>query len=632
MLELTKSEINRYRKWALLAFVLLLCVHAYIARLKPYLAFDNAQHFLGTLLLVSLAFAFGLIQCLLHKRKSHWTYLVHRPLSIRKIYLSLYAAGLIIVVFVVAIPILLIVIGLDMFSTTVVDTRHYLYVLLLTLQCKVGFQIGQLVAINVNKGLSVFLFLIVIASMPTPANNIALLGPISLISGAMLYFNLRSFKPDVENHVNSPVYKALCGFCMSLSILLILPTSLNIAYQISRVFNQAIENQDSDIKTYIQYAMSDKETAINFLLDKSNYADKEQLKTQLSLTDPDIIRLFSFSLPTNRIGQQHGEDISDQFEDKTNNTIWQFSHDSRLIEGRDKINGNPRGAIGINGFIEHIESASQDDFFSEVPQLLSNRLIMTRTHLYQADYANQILKLLHALNENDVYVTGPRQFNDEVFLISTKKLFVFDNNSIFGNENMVDAKYAVDHLRPLSGQGHIIARYALGQHDALVFLGDSLFGFDTPGVALMLVNKQGEETLISRHPFVEHDKPTWIRHAGYLLSPFMEIGLGTALHALNVKTPSTTFDRIDESSKYPQQLMLVAGILGTISALLIFLLSRLHQLGVFETILWLTFTLFLGPCLLISFLFMHPWRVSRRIFMVFELLAGTSSKQEYQKG
>ena len=162
MFELGKSEFIRYQKWAILIVIVLLGALGFISKIKPLLQADQGQSALVNMLFLGACIIFGLLQMALYKRSNQWTYLIHRPISPAKIYFALCGAGVLLIVIALGLPWLIAMFGLDMFTHTVVESRHYLHIVFLLLTCIMCYLIGNLVVLNASFGIAGMLVMVII--------------------------------------------------------------------------------------------------------------------------------------------------------------------------------------------------------------------------------------------------------------------------------------------------------------------------------------------------------------------------------------------------------------------------------------------------------------------------------------
>ena len=191
MFELGKSEFIRYQKWAMLIAIVLLALFGFVSRLKPLLEANTAQSIFVNVTFLGGSIFLGLLQMTLYKRANQWTYLIHRPISPAKIYFALCGAGILLIVVALGLPWLVAMLGLDSFTHTVVESRHYLHIVFLLLTCIMCYLIGSLVVLNASFGIVGMLIMLALVLAPTAKNTLLQFLPVIGIVIGLLYLNVK---------------------------------------------------------------------------------------------------------------------------------------------------------------------------------------------------------------------------------------------------------------------------------------------------------------------------------------------------------------------------------------------------------------------------------------------------------
>jgi len=228
MFELYKSEMLRLRKGKLITLLGLLIVYGMLPRLGLWDILHRNMGLLLTMAFVGLSLAFGLLHALLWKKKNFWVFLIHRPLSPTKIYLSLLGAGATVLVLTVFVSLLATTVSYDLFSAKVVDFRHYQYALYITLLGLACYMVGTLSVLHRSKFAILIFYPLFIVFFPEPRNMLAQYLPLLVLLAALFYLNIQCFKPDLKQPIKSPFGIGLMatGVSYSLVVALILATML----------------------------------------------------------------------------------------------------------------------------------------------------------------------------------------------------------------------------------------------------------------------------------------------------------------------------------------------------------------------------------------------------------------------
>ena len=151
MKDLIHSEWRRFRRLTLIfagghALALL-----FVARLTvlPQLAAGDQGAMLFVYLLTGVALA--LVQVGSYRAPSRWLWLMHRPLSPARIFASLATAAAAMLAVGVLLPLLLALVAIDLFTTQLVDSRHYAALLHVMAFAAMAWLAGAHASVSRNK-------------------------------------------------------------------------------------------------------------------------------------------------------------------------------------------------------------------------------------------------------------------------------------------------------------------------------------------------------------------------------------------------------------------------------------------------------------------------------------------------
>lgn len=607
MFELGKSEFFRYQKWAVLVCVILLGVFGFITKLKPFLDPSREQTSLITLLFVGGSFAFGIIQMSLHKRVNHWTYLIHRPIKPSQIYIALSAAGIAVILVGFGLPYLIMVTGLDVFGSSVVDSRHYLYVVFLLLTCAMSYLIGSLVVLNASWGAALLLIMLVLVLLPTPDNLFKQFFPVIFLVTSLFYLNIKSFKPDLSRHLKQPFSLVLLAIpmCFALSFCIIL--SSTVFYHIPRFIagNHPDNNPVDGSYTYL-WEYEPKEFPA-YILEKTDTDLAKKMVRQAKLADENWIDADTWTFP--RKGQLYVNDKQYSLTHTGTNSFWQFSHDEMLLIGMHKTTGESTGILGKNGFIETGSLIEDSDRFIEVPFLLGEEFFMTKTSIYQVNFDEKLLEIKYQLQGTEQFIGIPQLKEHFVAVATNKHILLFDPRSYKDEYSELVPDYVVPHpveTKFLYG----LKSYRLADGYLLTYFNRHHFGYDQPGAEAFYANLDGEVTLVGGREFVVHSHPAWIRHLQYVTSPIIYASNNLLFHFIEKEETGYGYLSLSEirSFNYPNYVNSIAIFLHVFSILGAILLCRKHKLSPPQVATWVSLCAFLSLPALFSMLLLNPWK------------------------
>jgi hypothetical protein len=615
MNELIKSEYTRYKGWGFLATAVVLGMYGFITRFKPFLQPNDMQSAFIYLSLIGGSLLFGILQVVMHKRASHWTYLIHRPLSTTRIYLALTLAGLAIISLVVIVPLLTMVGGIDTFSAVVVDVRHYLYILHIFLASILAYLIGQLIILNASKGIVVLILLFAPALAVTHTSNIALFFPLIVMIAGVFYLNIKSFKPDLNQYLRNPLSIFLLAVPMSFAFAIILLISTTLFYHVPKYIAGTHPDDNPQIGSMeYMFQLNIKERPA-YALETNQHKRIKSLVAQTQLVEPEHLDVDVWTFP--RRGQLPNKDrsYSYAFIDDATHTTWQFSHTSMLLEGRSNNSRGPIGAIGKQGFIENTALASANDKFKKVPFLLNKQFVMTADTIYQLNLAELTLDIKHQLVGDESYVGRPQFKKQGVVVVTSKRTLIFDTQDFINSYDTVEPDYIVLHPSALEDMRYVVGYPVAGGYMMLYF-SNRQHGFDKPGAHVILAQIGGEALPIGSRSFDLYAHPAWIRHFRFIISPVIYSAQSMLLHALEPQDLAfASYERLS-NREYPQSIYLVSFILHVLSGLTVFALTRHHRHGKSQRIIWVLLGTLIGLPALFSFILLNPWHVTRRLFAV----------------
>jgi hypothetical protein len=610
MFELGKSEFIRYQKWAILVCIILLGIFGFVSKLKPFLEPSSEQIALTYLLFIGGSFAFGIIQMALHKRVNHWTYLIHRPIKTSQIYIGLCTAGIAIIFLGFGLPYLIMVTGIDAFGSSVVDTRHYLYVLFLLLTCTMSYLIGSLVVLNASWGVALLLLMLVLVLLPKADNDFTQFFPVILIVASLFYLNVKSFKPDLSRHLKQPFSLVLLAVPMSFALSFGIVLSSTVFYHIPRFIagNHPDTNPVAGSYNYL-WEYDAKEFPV-YILENTDTVLANQMVRQAKLADEDWIDADIWTFP--RKGQLYVNDKQYSLNHSGTNSVWQFSHDEMLLIGLHQTSGEPIGIVGRNGFVANYSEVEDSDLFKEVPFLLGEEYFMTKTSIFQVNFDEKLLEIRYQLQGDEYFIGIPQIKEHFVALATNKNILLFDPRSYKDEYIELTPDYVVPH--PVATKFlYGLKSYRLADGYLLTYFNRHHFGYDKPGAEAYYVNLGGEITLVGSRKFTVYKHPAWIRHLKYITSPIIYASNNMLFHFLEKEETGYGYLSLSElrGINHPNHVNLIAIFLHVISVFGAILLSRKHKLSPSQIATWISLCAFLSLPALFSMLLLNPWKAER---------------------
>ncbi|WP_417465183.1 hypothetical protein [Kordiimonas sp.] len=608
MLQIFKSEFLRYRTWTLVALVAVLAAYSFLAKLFPFLSAPPELTAISYIIAVGGSLAFGLVQMLLHRRSNHWTYLVHRPLPPKHIFFGLSLAGMLSIALVLVVPWLVMVIGIDAFTITVVDNRHYTYILFMLFCALTGYMVGTLSALNPSKGSILLAILLLIIMNPRPSNDLAQYVPMLTVLAVLFALNIVSFKPDLSTHVRRPWAIVLMALPMCYALSYGLALSTAVYYHIPR-FIMGTHPDNHPVNGTMEYLWSVRGAdRVAYALEGSSNPRADYYVKQAALAEEDWISTGAWTYP--REGQLHTQDLQYSLTPKGTSQTWQFSHDEMLMVGYSSIGQEALGAIGMRGFLSTADEASPEDRFKSVPLMIGEKFLATPNALYQVNFTERQLDIKHTPEAGEYYIGRPQMGENYVALVTNKHVLMFDPSVMQDDYETAEPDYVIAHPVPVSNI-RFIDTYRLVDGYLLVYRGSNFFGFDEPGSMVMHAKLSGGAEVVHTRHYSAQRHPAWVRHFMEMISPTLHLMDNSYLNTIEPTNADYISPRELLARTYPTSIYWGAGILMVLSALVIVVLSRRLCLGRAQMITWTSLGAILSVPAVVAFLLMNPWRLER---------------------
>lgn len=595
MYELFKAEMVRCRRLFASTFVLQFVAWLTIGYFKPMFEPDSLQVEAIPALMMIAAYLFGLKQMNLYKEKNNWTFLIQRPLSMKKIYLSLSASAIILIGMTVAIPWLIVVTLFDSLSNSVVDFRHYLEGIYLAGLSVMAYLMGSMVSLNPKRFviLSGLAFLLVVFQPVTSLWLVFVPMVLSLIY--LLYINVQSFRANLARPSKSKITTLMLAIPMQLAIVFFISFAFNSIHALKVI---TTDSEAPKSFTYENFQRLPKQEQLQFLFQSDESKEIKWLLSQAELADSQYISTHNWK-PSNK-GQLYSFDSHPQFSMKheETNSLWVFSHDEMLLQGTDLSTGKITGWVGRLGFIDDLDSSHDNDKFSFVPYLVKDKFILTKETLLEVDFDDKTLTTKFKLS-GDQFTSLP-QFNKQFMTItSTEKTFMFSLHDFDDNGDWAQPIAVISHPVSIEKIGSLLS-FSLVDGFLLVFSGRNYFGFDKPGVEIFQAYLDGTTEKVREVKFKQHELPAPARHFEYMLSPFLYTSSAVILHTLS--PPKYYSAKEIMGWKMPYSVIAVVVVIQVLSALILLVLSRRlgHSIG--WTTGWVAMGGLIGIPALISFL------------------------------
>ena len=613
MFDLFKNELQRFGKIAVLFCIILTGYWLYQSLFTPIVQSSKAQLFFLNIFVFFCGIVLGLIQMGLHRRKTYWTHLVHRPVDVKKIHLSLSAASAVMLFVGLILPLIVVMIGYDLTSNLVIESRHYLRPAQLYIFALIGYFIASFIVLAPHKIAVMSLSWIILCASSRDIVSNELLFAVSLLSLVITFTLARlSFKVNLSEQLSKKPQVLFTALMLQPGLAAALYFSQMVHYHLPVMLvdnhpdQYTIEQQEGYFSQI--WRLSPQQIIEKFVDD--SYQQKQQLAKRSEHVKAQW--LSTRFTPKPIVGQMHTYDKQYSLRDDFNDTFWVFSHDLGVLVGTHQTTDQQMGYLGKNGFLESTVTLSESDRFNGVPYLIDNQFIQTDNKIYVVDFEQQQLELKHQLAADQSYSSlAARQPEGDFYIVaSNRNLYLFEPSNFEEANDYSAASYIIEHPFPFDSS--LTIRYSdLIDGYLFDYRSSDLFGFGRPGIALVFIDHDGNSSIVTKHEFNGYRPlPNWVTEQHYWFSPIV---IGTLYPHLNgLLRPSSPEDVLPLSESfeqhYPASIYYLALFSAVFSALVTFLLARRIKLSTSNTIMWSVFNLICALPGLLAFLFMTSWR------------------------
>lgn len=410
MRDLLLSEWRRFRRLTLIAALCHAVLLLFLSRVTDPLQLAYEDH--AAMLLVYLLFgiALSLVQVGSYRKPSQWLWLMHRPLSSRRIFAALGLSALAVITVSILLPLLLFVLATDWFTNQVVDTRHYLALVHVLAFTMMAWLAGAHACVSRHKAAILVLLAPLLLALHL-ASGWVLLIPVLACLVWLACITERSFRADRDAPIRSHGVLILSALPLQLVFFVLL-------FHLSKVGLELFELARASQRTKVvletgpeadQFTRSfGQDFMIKGLVDSKDArvaSWREQLPLlEIATVIPDIER-FPVRHQISNLGALWWDD--------KRNIEWSFSHDHMRYHGRDTQTGADRGWWGAAG-------ASSEQVFEQPPSL-----DMTRDVLYLIDQEAQRQYDIVHLQAGESFIGRPSPAFGRTFILTTRRLLVF---------------------------------------------------------------------------------------------------------------------------------------------------------------------------------------------------------------
>jgi hypothetical protein len=586
--ELYFAELLRFRAWAGIAALLHVGVLGFMSRVVDPLQQPAQVYKVFGALYVLAGLLLGLYQMGSYRKSNTWLQLLHRPLPAAQVGGALYLAGVTLLAFAVALPVLVMVSGQALLAARVVDARHWLLPLASSLLACCAYFAGSC-AMLAPRRWSVLPLLLVLWPLINDATGAWAILLQLLTMGWLACLAIHAFKPDL-GAAPGGWREALAALPVQMAIYSVL-TLASLLYQLAWIASGTHPlNSRPPQGGFIEAARAEGNAVMEAALAQATHPDTALWREQARISTVYTLRPQFDAFPA------RGEItniIPMEFDDAERRVRWTFSHDAMRFEGLNLADRQSAGTLGIG---------ADNAPFPAVPLPMEGGVLLAPGAIYRFDARSGRIAQRLQLPAGELPETMPTVTGESLAVLGHRELFFFDARAYADADTLLAPTQRValpGHLRSLARvdfiellDGQLIS-FVFGRHST-----------DSRGAAwqeLWLLGSDGSAERVARRSLLP-DFPQALRHYNWWLSP-----LSSELHdaATGLFAPELPLMTLDTDPRPPLVLWL-AGLLMGFSALGAWWLTARQGLQGLRRWLWVANCALAGLPALVALRLMHP--------------------------
>jgi len=424
MIDLFKGELTRFRIWVLAAAIVNLGILGFLNRLV-----DLAQQPLQIYQVIAMVYVvagslLGLYQMGSYRRPNQWLNLLHRPLHRLRIAGALIAAGAVVLLLAVALPIAIIALYQDTLTTRVLDLRHWMMPLAAWLLALCGYAAGAYAMVG-NRRYSFAVVVLPVFLMFAQAGGIAVLALQLVVLAYLLVLLAIAFKPDPAAPSRNPaaiIATALPVQVGAYFLFWMLGIGVELVWTLAGThpLNMPVAPKGG----YIEAQRAEGKDMLLMGIAGSRDPDAALWREQIALSDV-YTRYPLRDLPRRN---QMGNPAPMEFADEEHNVRWVFSHDRMRFVGRGTLDNRARGELGVG----HAQAAFPAPTMPYAPGYLFNAHAA-----YQFDAGQQKLFERVRLPHAEVMASPPEPAGDNVLVLSDRAAYFYPGREAFNGLDLL---------------------------------------------------------------------------------------------------------------------------------------------------------------------------------------------------
>ncbi len=413
MNDLFKSELLRFRLWAIAAAAVHAGILGFMARivdlaqqpLLVYQIFAMTYAVAGTLL--------GLYQMGSYRKPNQWLSLLHRPLHRLQIAGALGGAGAVLLFVAAALPIALVALYQDTMTARVVDLRHWMMPIAGWLIALIGYAAGAYAMIG-NRRHSFAVLVLPMLLMFAQASGVAMLGLQVTLLAVLVGLVAIVFRPDPVAVPRSFAATAATALPVQLgAYFLVWMLGYGVELAWTATGSHPLNMPTPPKGGYIEADRAEGKDILLLGIEHSRNPDAALWREQIALSD-----VYTHYPLRNLPRRSEMTNLAPmEFTDGERNITWVFKHDSMRFVGYGTLDKRPRGELGVGVDNQRAFPAPTQPFAADY--------LYNAHAAYQYDNGQGRFHERIRLPQGEVMASPPQPAGDNLLVLSDRAAYFY---------------------------------------------------------------------------------------------------------------------------------------------------------------------------------------------------------------